>query len=597
MRLIRWKAIAALAFFVALFALLWALFADRLVREVTQEAASKALGAEVDIGWLRIRETEAAVELGGFQLADPFDRGRDLVRFDSLRLDLDPGPLVDAKVVVERAQLTGLRFNVPRRTPARVYERGLAQNVMSVVRDFTRQFDVPLLSFTPVDTLQAVVADPSQLRTVQAAAAFQLRADSGKAAVEREVAGLRIGPTLDSTRALADRLARANVRTLGLDGTRRALADLKRGMDSLSAARQRVSALQRAAAAQVDSLQAGLRALEAARQADYAFARSLLKLPSFSGPDLSRALFGAVSIDRFQRALYWTEVARQYAPPGLLPRERPGPARLRRAGTTVHFPVPGLTPGFLVKEAELSLGVGGAESRDNTFRLAARDITSDPALTGRPMTFAGEGAIALATPLQVRLGGALDHAARPMRDSASATLQGVSLPDFRVPGLPLVAGLTPGRATLAFSLAGDQLRGLWSVRTDGVAWRPDSAVAMNPREALAARVLQGVGALDLTARLGGTVSAPTLEVSSNLGDALAGQMRRIVGEEAAKAEARLRAQVDREVGPRVAAARQQVEAVRARADAAVQQAQAELEARRQELQARLDALKVPGLGL
>ena len=42
MKLIRWKAIAALALFVALFALAWALFADGVIREVAQEAASQS---------------------------------------------------------------------------------------------------------------------------------------------------------------------------------------------------------------------------------------------------------------------------------------------------------------------------------------------------------------------------------------------------------------------------------------------------------------------------------------------------------------------------------------------------------------------------
>ena len=124
MRLIRWKAIIALLAFVALFALLWALFADRLLRQTTEEAASESLGAEVDIGRFHILETQAAVEMGEFQLADPFDPGRNLLEFDSLRLKIAPAPLVDSKLVIEDATLTGIRFNVPRRTPAHAYQRG-----------------------------------------------------------------------------------------------------------------------------------------------------------------------------------------------------------------------------------------------------------------------------------------------------------------------------------------------------------------------------------------------------------------------------------------------------------------------------------------
>lgn len=591
-RLIRWKAIAALALFAAGFGLLWALFADRLIRETTEEAASKALGTEVDIGRFRILETEAAVEMGEFQLADPFDRGRNLVVFDSLRFDLDPAPLVNFKVVVDNATLTGLRFNVPRRTPARAYEAGLAQNVMGVVRGFTRQFDVPPLSLLPVDTIQAVIADPSSLKTVVAANAFSGRADSGRATLDRGYAALRLQPALDSAKAIAARTARVNLRDL--DAARRAATDLRRGIDSLNKAKERVTALERSARVQIDSLNAGLRALEAARQQDYALARSLLKLPSFSGPDLSRSLFGAVSIDRFQQALYWTQVAREYAPPGLLPREQAGPVRTRRAGTTVRFPVAEAIPGFLVKRAEFAMSAGGAESRDAAFRLLAQDITSDPTLTRRPMTFRGLGRIGVESPIQVQLGGMLDHGTERMRDSASARVRGIPLPDFQLPGLPFRAGLDRGTVGLDFRLDGDRVAGSWSLSTAGVTWGADSGRVLNSKEELLARVLDGVKDLDVRAQLGGTIQAPTLSIASNLGDVMASRMREIIGEEAAKAEAKLRAQVDAAVGPRIAEARQRVAALQTQVDGRVKDAQAQLDAQKKALQDRLGSIRLPG---
>ena len=592
MRLIRWKAIAALLAFVALFALLWALFADRLIRETTEEAASESLGAEVDIGRFHILETEAAVEMGEFQLADPFDHGRNLVEFDSLRLKIAPAPLVDSKLVIEDATLTGIRFNVPRRTPARDYQRGLTQNVMSMVHDFTEQFDVPLLSLLPVDTIQAIIGDPSQLKTVQAADAFKDRADSGRAAIERGYAGLRLQPTLDSARALGDRLAQVNVRDL--NAARAAVTDLRHGIDSLTKAKERVTALERNARAQIDSLNAGVRALEAARQQDYAFARSLLKLPSFSGPDLSQALFGTISIDRFQQALYWTSMARKYAPPGLLPRQQPGPTRLRRAGTTVRFPIVQDLPDLLVKHAELALSAGGAQSRNVVFRMVAANLTNDPALTGRPMTFSGRGSVGTTIPIQLQLGGALDHRTARMRDSATATVQGIPLPDFHLPGLPFAAALTRGAVGLDFRLDGEQVDGSWSLSTKGISWRADSGRALNSKEELLARVLDGVTDLDVQARLGGTISAPTLALSSNLGDVMAGRMRAIVGEEAVKAEAKLRAQVDAAAAPRIAAAKARVAELQAQVDERVKTAQTQIDAQKKVLQDRLAAIRLPG---
>jgi uncharacterized protein (TIGR03545 family) len=443
-----------------------------------------------------------------------------------------------------------------------------------------------------VDTVKAIIADPSQLKTVQAAEAFKGRADSGRASIERGYGGLRLQPTLDSARALGDRLAHVNVRDP--NAARAAVTDLRHGIDSLNKAKERVAALERNARAQIDSLNAGVRALEAARQQDYAFARSLLKLPSFSGPDLSQALFGAISISRFQQALYWTALARKYAPPGLLPREQPGPKRLRRAGTTVRFPIVADIPGVLVKHAELALSAGGAQSRDVAFRMVAADLTSDPALTTRPMTFAGRGLVGTAVPVQVQLGGALDHRSARMRDSAAASVQGIPLPEFHVPGLPFAAALGRGTVGLDFRLDGEQLGGEWAFSTKGVTWRADSGRLLNDKEALLARVLDGVSDLDVRARLGGTIAAPTLAISSNLGDVMAGRMRAIVGEEAAKAEAKLRAQVDAAAAPRIAEARAKVAQIQSQVEDRVKSAQAQLDAQKKVLQDRLAAIKLPG---
>lgn len=44
--------------------MLWGLFADMVARRSLEEAATQVLGTQVDIGWLRIRERRAGVEIG-----------------------------------------------------------------------------------------------------------------------------------------------------------------------------------------------------------------------------------------------------------------------------------------------------------------------------------------------------------------------------------------------------------------------------------------------------------------------------------------------------------------------------------------------------
>src|SRR5439155_1382499 len=79
-----------------------------------------------------------------------------------------------------------------------------------------------------------------------------------------------------------------------------------------------------------------------------------------AAPDIGAALFGAAAIERFQRALSWAQLTRRYMPPGLLPRAAPGPKRVRRAGTTVHFPRERAYPAFLLRSGEFSFQLARA---------------------------------------------------------------------------------------------------------------------------------------------------------------------------------------------------------------------------------------------
>jgi hypothetical protein len=71
-------------------------------------------------------------------------------------------------------------------------------------------------------------------------------------------------------------------------------------------------------------------------------------------------------------------------------------------------------------------------------------------------------------------------------------------------------------------------------------------------------------------------------------------MREIVGEEAARAEAKLRAEVDRQVGPKIAGARAQVTALQATVNEEVTAAQGRIDAERKALQDRLSGIRLPG---
>ncbi len=561
MKFFRWRAIAPLVLILGLLALGWALFGDGIVRRIAEDSATGALGTEVDIAWLQIRESEAAIELRGLEVADPFHPMRNLLETGRIVLDVAPGPLLEKKVVIDHMVLTGLRFGSTRRRPGRPVKGGdgVAARVLSEVTTWAQQFKQPLLSLTPIDTIKAIALDPTKLGTIRAVETLSARADSVQHSLESGLKAAEFTALVDSANALATRLSATNPSKLGVAGTAEAASSVKRTLDRIDQAKRQLAELQKGVTGGLALLGDGLKAVDDAREQDYAFARGLMKLPGLDAPNIGAALFGASSASTFQEALYYGRLAQQYIPPGLQPWRKSGPKRLRMRGITVIFPKEHASPSFLLREGKLSFSLG-ADTTVNAFAGSVTGLTTQPALYGRPTTFGVKGSVAGAMPLSARLDGILDHVRATPRDSVDLSLDGVKLPAFDLASLPFRLDPGVGAATLSFALNGDRVGGRLSVRSNAVHWTSDSSRGKPSGgvEGVVWQVVSGLKDLDLKAALSGTVTSPKLAVTSNLDQAVSDRLRAMAGEQLAKGEAKARAEVDRLVQDKVEPVRRQV---------------------------------------
>ena len=595
----RWRGIIPLTLALALVGIFWLFFAERVLRGTVEEAGTKALGAELDVARLQIHAAQSALELTGIAIADPFDARRNLLEIKRLFVELEPEPLLEKKLVVRRLAIGDVRTNTSRATPARpVAAGGFAPAALREMQQWAKQFDVPMLSLTPIDTIKSIVLDPTQLASVKSAIALGQHIDSTRLTLQRSFTALPVQQTIDSSRALVTRLQGTNVRTLGIGGARTAVNDIRRAAARVDSLKRQIESLASAGRVAVDSLQAGLRAVDDARKADYDFARRLIKLPSFDSPDVGAALFGKVTIDKVQQALYWTSLARQYMPPGLLPRPQQGPKRLRAAGTTVHFVAPQAYPRFLLHRADLDVTVSDGPARGK-YIAAVTDVTTEPALVGKPTVFALRR-VATGTGVDsLRLTGMLDHARVRPRDVVTLIAGGVELPTFPIPGLPYRANPGRGASDMRLTLDGDQLDARWNLASGKMAWIADSIAAkrLNAIESLVARVLIGVPALQVNAQLTGPARAPKLAVSSNLDRVVAEQLRSVVGAQVAAAESKVRAKVDSLVEEKSAPLKAKIAEVRTEADKRIADARAKLDTEKQKLDAQLKTVSGGLVGL
>jgi len=594
--LIRWRAIIVIVLVAGLLAAFWILFADRIVRSTLAEAATESLGTQVDIASADIDLSSTTLELRGIAIAHPFDSTRNIAEIGRAFVALEAGPLLRKRFVIRELNIDAVRADVARENPARrVKSEGFLPRALRNVQAFRKQFDVPLLSLTPIDTIKSLVLDPTQLQTVKAAEAVANRADSVRQDVVARVQSIRPDVVVDSAQALVARLEGKSPRTLGIAGTRDAVRDVRRLIAQVDSAKRRVEEVRNAVDRELDSLRNAVRAVDDARRADYAFARGLLALPSFDAPDIGPALFGDVSIDAIQQGMYWVMLAREYAPPGLLPRENPGPKRLRRDGTTIRFATRESYPAFHLRNGVVNVSLGesvGAARGEYTLTLA--DLTSDPVLVGRPMRISFTRSAAASAVESIDIDAQLDHTGETPKQAIQARLAGIDLPSFDVPSLPLRLDLGAGTSTFDLTVDGDAIHGRWTVSAPSASWLEDTsrkaADAPGALESLITRVISGIGNIQLAAEVSGTLAAPKLAVQSNLDQLVADNIRRVAGEEIARAEAKVRAEVDAKTAEARERMQAKVDDVRAEADARVREVHERLERARAELDARLKAL-------
>lgn len=593
-RWVRLQGLIPLVLLAGLAVVAWRVALPRVLATLASEAMTKALGTQVDVDSVSVALREARLRIGRVQIADPFDTTRNALDLGPVTLELDGAALLEKKAVIDSLVVAQTRWMVARDVPARsVNGPSFARSVLGEARRFAEQLQVPPLKLLPIDTVRTLVLDPSKLGTVQAAVRVQRAADSIKTSLAAGVAALPVQATIDSGEALAARLQKASPRSLGLAGTQQAVRDVRAMVRRLEELRRSIDALAMQARAGADTLTAGVRRVDDARRADYAFARSLLQLPSFEGPDFSGALFGPVSIARFEQAVYYAKLAERWVPAGLLPRESDGPERVRLSGTTVHFPKERQYPQLLLKRGEIRLAIPDANGAPASYRLVVGDVTTEPAIVGRPIVALARRDGAQSSGLaSLELRATLDHLGPVPADSVAGSAAGIALPDLPLPGLPLRLVPGAGTSTLTFVRRGEAIAGRFALRATRVSWRADSArlAAANALERVAVEALSSIPELTLTAELGGTFAAPALRVSSNLDQAIAARMRAMLGAEVAKAEARARAMVDAEVAKARAQVQTKVDAATTQAQATLDQARARVDAARKALDERLRAL-------
>lgn len=363
--ILRLEAIIPLLIVIGLVWLYGVLFLDGHLRRGLEFLATRANGAEVNIGALKTRWFEPAIEIHDIQVTDANVPERNLVRIGTVRLAMAWDALLRAKVVVEHAEVLQVGINTPRARPGRVLPPQPASDDASdagalVLAAFKEQ-----LAGNAFGELIALAegADPAML-LAQLGDDLKTRArlDELQAELARKetrwrerIASL---PSLDTVKGLETRL-----RAVKLDGFRN-VQEVQDSLRELDAIRKELETYRASLRETGDALDADTAAWQAAwadvermAREDVAALQAHFSLPRLDGGNLSRALFGIDVMDTVVVAHDYVERARSYMPPKRSEEEkavmRPTP-HPRARGTDYEFGRPNAYPRFWLKRAVIS---------------------------------------------------------------------------------------------------------------------------------------------------------------------------------------------------------------------------------------------------
>lgn len=610
MRLIRWRALLPLAFLLTVIVVATVLFLEPTVRRGVETAGTSAVGAKVDLASAHVGLGDGNVTLRGLAVTNPGKPMTNLFEAEEIVLDVALLPALEGKVVVDTVAARGLRFGTARRTSGALPRAPGApadepSAVRKLVEDWVAQVRIPPISLsTLTQTVNVGAISAESLATLRAARAARDFVDTARTRFTTGLRSLDPRPTVDSAAALADRLQGASLRTLGIGGARQAVSDVRRTIRDLDALNAKLTVFERNTRGDIDSLGDRLEAIPAARTADYAYAKSLLRLPTFEIPAIGPQLFSGLIAEKVGEVMYWVNMAERYVPPGLERQMRKGPSRARASGTDVLFPRERVYPDFLARLAEVSLAIGGEGAQAGEYQARLVGLTTQPAVYGAPTRFLVTRSAGKVGPRDARVSGSIDHRRVPVRDSLTARFTGIPLPTMPLAGLGASVALGDGSSELQLAREGDRLGGRWLWRSTTVRWVRDTVggprattPAMRIVEDALWRAVSRIDSVEIEARFTGSVTRPQLAVRTNIADAVAGALKAQLGEEVRRAEQQVRARVDELVSAKVAEARAEAERIKTLAEQRIAEERAKLEAQKAALEARLrELVRIPGIG-
>jgi len=548
---LRLEAIAPVGIVFALIVAYGLLFFDFHLRRLLEYGLTLANGGEVNIASLHTRLLSLSLQIDDIEVTDTSDPALNLVQVGTVRFRMGLDPLLRGKIVIDDAEILDVSFHSKRKSPGFVLERKGGSPVDRLRKEFEGNVLGDIVAFAQKDDYKKELEEALQsgLKTAGEIETLEKELDQKKGEWQRRVDQM---PTEEKIKALETRLK--NVKLERFQNGAEVIVSLNELNSIRTELNTNVTAVQEAGrSVREDStaFRKSFHQIDAAIANDLAEAQKRLQLPKIGAKHLSGALFASPLFDLIDQIQGYVDRAESYLPAkGETKSEEksePPVPRKRASGRDYAFGRPHGYPPFWLRHAKISITKAG---KGSGISGEIENVTSHPTWIGKPLviTFAGNLPEQQLSKIRFRL--VIDQTSRRPAKRISLEVGGYPVLE-RLLAKGSDATLSVVQATgsirLAMALYGERIDAQIDNRYAPIQFRSEAASAQI--QSLLRTTLSDLKAVTVHATATGSRSDLNVSISSNLGDAIAKGLQKVLSEKVTHAQKLIETNIRERIDP------------------------------------------------
>jgi uncharacterized protein (TIGR03545 family) len=585
----RWKAFLPTVLIIAAVMILSALFMDSCIERGLEAAGTRVNGAKVELDDVDIRVLALSASLRRLQVTDPNNPMTNSVEVASMKFDLAGKPLAWKKIIIENAEISGIRTGTPRKTSGALPRKAgettdegpsqAAQLAKSAAQgaaaNLKEQYDPKkMVQLENLASYKRILEEKERLPKL--AENWESRVD----AVPMDANVNEIGSFTERVKTQS---------YSGVEGLQKTKETLEQGQkikNDLDQARKSFNDMKTQVGQEMKQARDTLREIDELQKRDVDNAMAQVR-GAFSVEGITEGLIGPVWMGKVRTWLSWFEKVRKLVPQKK--EEAPPPPPPSREGRVIRFPFHYDWPAFHLKKAALSGQTPGGLAYEGTLK----DVASDPKRVKRPITLELAGKKAEQS-LNLRAG--LDYTGDVPRETLNAVyrglpIQGASLGE--VAGGPVTLSQGVGTVTADLAATGAALKGTiqFAASPVRVEHKAPPEAADNRLNRTLHDVLTSLKTLQVAVQVSDTITSPNLQLNTNIDTEIKNALQSTLQKEVDELRATFQARVQDLVAGEKKPLADNIDARVSGATSKINQKDQRLAAAQAELQSALDGLK------